>query len=434
MTARSGFFAPLLSAFMLATAACGSAPPGESTGSTANAIDTSTIVSRAMEWVDAGLHYCQSSQGNVDGDSSCWAWEGAGHVCHRQSNAEWNAYRSDCSGFVTWSWGLPPVGDGGYITSEFAPYDNSFSHTIDGAQLQPGDALNKTPDEHIVLFKQWVVQGQTAIFMEEPGCSVSTPYAHEFTSNVSISGPEVYIDYEGATFYAIRYDGVGGGGGTASNACSFGDGYCTATMQCDAGQWVPRQTDSDACTSGPGVSGAGGGGASSNACSYGNGYCTNTMQCDNGQWVTRQDDASACTSGPGATSGSGNSCSYGDGYCTATEQCDSGHWVRRRERRLLGRAGLLHRDAPVRQQPLDRSLRRHPRLHDCRQRERALLRRGRLLHRHAPVPERPLGPEVERRFGLHLRAGGVSGGARSSPESDTSGTTGPRSLTSVTRR
>jgi hypothetical protein len=331
MTARSGFFAPLLSAFMLATAACGSAPPGESTGSTANAIDTSTIVSRAMELVDAGLHYCQSSQGNVDGDSSCWAWEGAGHVCHRQSNAEWNAYRSDCSGFVTWSWGLPPVGDGGYITSEFAPYDNSFSHTIDGAQLQPGDALNKTPDEHIVLFKQWVVQGQTAIFMEEPGCSVSTPYAHEFTSNVSISGPEVYIDYEGATFYAIRYDGVGGGGGTASNACSFGDGYCTATMQCDAGQWVPRQTDSDACTSGPGVSGAGGGGASSNACSYGNGYCTNTMQCDNGQWVTRQDDASACTSGPGATSGSGNSCSYGDGYCTATEQCDSGHWVPRQD-------------------------------------------------------------------------------------------------------
>ncbi len=326
-------FAPLLPALLLATAACSSASsPGEITGTSADAIDTSTIVSRAMEWVDAGLHYCQSSYGSVDGDSSCWAWEGPSHVCDRQSNAAWNAYRSDCSGFVTWAWGLPPVGDGGYVTSEFAPYDNSFSHTIDGGQLQPGDALNKTPDEHIVLFKQWIVAGQSAVFMEEPGCSVSTPYAHEFTSNVSISGSEVYIAYEGATFYAIRYNGAGGSGGT-SDACTYGDGYCTATMQCDDGQWVPRQSDPTACTSGPGAGGGGSsGGGTSNACSYGPGYCTDTMQCDGGQWVPRTDDPTACTSGPGATSsGSSNSCSYGDGYCTATDQCESGTWVPRQD-------------------------------------------------------------------------------------------------------
>ena len=310
--------------FLVAAAGCTSTP-GDPVGSTSSAIATSDIVSRAMEWVDADLHYCQAAYGDVDYDSSCWAWEGASHRCDRQSNSAWNAYRSDCSGFVTWAWGLPPVGDGGYVTSEFAPYDNSFSHTIDGAQLQPGDALNKTPDEHIVLFKQWVTHGESAIFMEEPGCSVSTPYAHEFTSSVSISGSEVYIDYEGATFYAIRYNGVGGGSST--DACSYGDGYCTATMQCDAGQWVPRASDPTACTSGPGATGSGGG--SSSACSYGDGYCTDTMQCDHGEWVARQTDPTACTSGPGASSGGtvSDACSNGQGFCTETLQCDNGHWI-----------------------------------------------------------------------------------------------------------
>src|ERR1700722_2094560 len=192
-----------LGPIILVTTACSSAPGGaEPIGSSAAAIDGSSIVSRGMQWVDAKLHYCQASHDAVDYDPSRWAWEGSSPRCDRESNAAWNAYRSDCSGFVTWSWGLPPVGDGGYVTSEFAPYDNSFSHTIDGVDLQPGDALNKTPDEHIILFKQWVTAGRTAVFMEEPGCSVSTPYAHEFTSNVSISGSEVYVDYEGATFYA----------------------------------------------------------------------------------------------------------------------------------------------------------------------------------------------------------------------------------------
>src|SRR5208337_4594183 len=100
----------------------------------------------------------------------------------------------------------------------------SFSHTIPGSQLQPGDALNKSPDGHIVLFKQWVTAGASAIFMEEPGCSSSEPYAHEFTSNVSISGSSVYIDYEGATFDAIRYAGTTSGGGGGGGGVSGGGG------------------------------------------------------------------------------------------------------------------------------------------------------------------------------------------------------------------
>jgi hypothetical protein len=323
-------FAILVPIFV-AAAACSAAPGDASVGTSSNAISGSTVVSRAMEWVDADLHYCQAAYEGVDDDSSCWGWEGGSHRCDRESNSAWNAYRSDCSGFVTWAWGLPPVGDGGYVTSDFAPYDTAISYTIDGIQLQPGDALNKTPDEHIVLFKQWVTIGQSAIFMEEPGCSSSTPYAHEFTSNVSISGSEVYIDYEGATFYAIRSNASSGGG--TSDACSYGDGYCTSTMQCDSGGWVPRSSDPTACTSGPGASGGSDAGSGSgDACSYGDGYCTSTLQCENGRWVARMSDPAACTSGPGASGGSSantDACSYGDGYCTDTQQCDDGRWVAR---------------------------------------------------------------------------------------------------------
>jgi uncharacterized membrane protein YgcG len=297
--------APLL----LAAVACGSGPGGgEDTGDTVSAITGSSIVSRGMEWVNARLHYCQASRGAVDYDSACWGWEGASHRCDRESNAAWNAYRSDCSGFVTWSWGLPPVGDGGYVTSEFAPYGNSFSHLIDGSSLEPGDALNKDPDEHIILFKGWVTKGRSAVFMEEPGCSSSEPYAHEFTSNVSISGTKVYVDYEGATFYAIRYNGFSGsssgggggssggssssgGGGASPDACSQGAGFCTETLQCDNGHWIIRQDDPHACTTVENVE---------EPCHEGNGYCTATLQCENGHWVPRRDDPAACTSGPGA--------------------------------------------------------------------------------------------------------------------------------------
>ncbi len=290
--------AAVLVPLAIVIAACSSAPGGgEDAVSSSAAITGSTIVSRGMEWVDAKLHYCQAAHEGVDYDSSCWAFEGSSHRCDRESNAAWNAYRSDCSGFVTFAWGLPAVGDGGYVTSEFAPYGTSFSHTIAGSALRPGDALNKTPDEHIILFKQWVSPGHSAIFMEEPGCSTSEPYAHEFTSNVSISGTHVYVDYEGATFYAIRYNGStasggsGGSGGSAPDACSKGNGFCTETLQCDGGHWIIRQDDPAACTSVENVA---------EPCSVGGGYCTETLQCEGGHWVPRKDDPAACTSGPGA--------------------------------------------------------------------------------------------------------------------------------------
>jgi len=213
MTSRSGLAALSGLLFLLAAApACSVASPAaterEPIGEATSAITGAAILALGEQWVAADLHYCQAAYGAVDGDSSCWAWEGSSHVCDRESNAAWNAYRSDCSGFVTWSWGLPAVGDGGYVTGDFAPFGTSISTVIQASDLQPGDAANLTAGGHIVLFKQWTTVGSEAIFLEEPGCSANPPYAHEFTSAVTLSGSSIHIDYEGDDFTAIRYTGA----------------------------------------------------------------------------------------------------------------------------------------------------------------------------------------------------------------------------------
>jgi hypothetical protein len=204
----------------------------EPIGQSAAAITGATVIANGEEWVAAQLHYCQAAYGKVDDDSSCWAWEGSSHVCDRESNPAWNAYRSDCSGFVTFAWGLPAIGDGGYVTGDFAPFGTSFSAVIQASDLQPGDACNLTAGGHIVLFKAWTTVGSEAVFLEEPGCSANPPYAHEFTSSVSLSGSSIYIDYEGESFTAIRYSGLTGVTGSASCQAGGVSGTCVTASTC----------------------------------------------------------------------------------------------------------------------------------------------------------------------------------------------------------
>lgn len=197
----------LASAFSL-LAGCASRAPGEihesdpaaeTTGTTAAALTTVTrsdAIARAELWVDAKLQYCQAPNGAHDDDTSCAS------TCTRESNTDWDPYRSDCSGFISWAWQLPAPGR---VTSEFAPFETAVSSTIACTDLKPGDAANKNAGGHIVLFKEWVTPGTEAVFLEEPGCSASAPYAHEFTSAVTCSGVNVDIAYEGETFTAIRY-------------------------------------------------------------------------------------------------------------------------------------------------------------------------------------------------------------------------------------
>jgi hypothetical protein len=264
-----------------------------------------------------------------------------------RSNAAWNPYRSDCSGFVTWAWGLPAVGDGGYVTGEFAPYSDAFSFRINGSELKPGDAANLNQEGinldgvgHIILFKEWANAGHTAAtFMEEPGCSADPPYAHEFTENVSINGSSVTLIERARTFYAIRFNGDSGGGGSTGGGgdakCElagkkYGTNACTETKQCDNGSWIARDDDPAGCSAGTLSGGAclndSGGTDSENT-------CTSTLQCSDGIWVERTEDPNACR-GSGGGGGGSSSCSlaghtYRVNTCTETKQCKSGSWVAR---------------------------------------------------------------------------------------------------------
>jgi len=161
---------------------------------TSSALSTADAVARAELWAGAKLHYCQAPNHGRDYDSACSTY------CNRTPNPAWDPYRSDCSGLVSWAWGLPAPGR---VTGQFAPFQTDITHAIPASQLKAGDAVNNS--DHIMLFKQWIVPNTKALFIEEPGCSSAMPYAHETTSDVTINGSSIHVAENGMTFTAIRY-------------------------------------------------------------------------------------------------------------------------------------------------------------------------------------------------------------------------------------
>jgi len=290
---RSLLVAVVAAALPLPLACSGAPGPAEDVGSSAEAITTGTIISRADEWVQAKLLYCQAPNGASDTiDPACPS------VCVRQSNSQWDAYRSDCSGFVSWAWGLPAPGR---TTSELAPADTTVSYVIQGSALQPGDALN-VPGDHVVLFVGWITPGSEANFYEEPGCSATPNYAHAFTSAVTISGSSVTIAYEGKAFTAIRYTGAtlgGDAGAVASGGDASASTPCTVTTTGESGVCL----DTAVCAEMSGhVSTPG--------------YCpgANNIQCCTGPAVSSGGDASTPTgSGSGTGTGAGSGTGTGTG-------------------------------------------------------------------------------------------------------------------------
>jgi hypothetical protein len=188
-------------ASLAALAGCSGGAEKQPSTTNAAALSGNDAVSRAEQWVNAALAYCQSPNHEADYDPSC------SPVCNRADNAAWDPYRSDCSGLVSWAWGLPAPGR---VTTDFAPFVDDITRPIAAADLAPGDAVNN--NDHVMLFKAWVVPGQVATFIEEPGCSASIPHAHEFTSGVSTNGTSIYVPYNGMTFTAIRNTGLTAGG------------------------------------------------------------------------------------------------------------------------------------------------------------------------------------------------------------------------------
>ena len=174
----------------------------------AHALSGAEMVARAMEWVDVGLLYCVAP--NHAYDSVC------GYTCNRTDNPLWDPYRSDCSGLVSWAWGLPPPGPS---TAGFAPYDTAVSFKIDPNDLQPGDALNDRGQygdkyhHHIILFAGWVGPNQARL-IQESGCGKP---ANESAQLVEIVDDRVRIG--NYLYHAIR--------STSSESC---EAHCEGTQ------------------------------------------------------------------------------------------------------------------------------------------------------------------------------------------------------------
>lgn len=155
-----------------------------------------TAVSEGLKWVYAEMPYCQAA--NDEYDAACEA------VCERephQERPEWDDYRSDCSGFVSYAWGLGPPGLGtGLLSSRFSP--------VGVADLQPGDILLHITDPsapgHVVLFEKWLDKASGALqVLEEYSCGYPARRVSEVVSKVS-NDPNTIL--RGVSYTARRFD------------------------------------------------------------------------------------------------------------------------------------------------------------------------------------------------------------------------------------
>jgi hypothetical protein len=119
---------------------------------------------RARSWIDVEMPYCGGTNGGHD--VIC------GGTCVRDGaskNAEWDRYRSDCSGFLSWSWGLSAPGRS---TGGLAPFSSEVSAVIEVSALVPGDALNG--NGHVMLWGGWVDEGAgKARVLQESRCGLA---------------------------------------------------------------------------------------------------------------------------------------------------------------------------------------------------------------------------------------------------------------------
>lgn len=177
----------------------GGSHDGGTGGSSSSADQTfgDRAVARGKSWVDAKVPYCGGPNGGHD--VIC------GGTCVRTgdaANAAWDPYRSDCSGFVSYAWGLAAPG---HVTGGFAPYDTSVSNVIDAAELAPGDALNN--DQHVMLFGGWAdATKHIAHILEEQDCG-RVAVEHDVGFKLDGADSVTILDTTGRVFHAIRYSG-----------------------------------------------------------------------------------------------------------------------------------------------------------------------------------------------------------------------------------
>ena len=152
-------------------------------------------LARARAWIAAQMPYCGGPNGGTD--LIC------GGTCERTGAAatpEWDPYRSDCSGFVSWSWGLPPPG---HTTATLAPYETDVSDLVAVDDLQPGDALNS--GHHVMLFGGWTDKSAgEATVLQESRCDTN---ASEKVATFTVVDETTLRISDGRLFRSIRMKG-----------------------------------------------------------------------------------------------------------------------------------------------------------------------------------------------------------------------------------
>ncbi len=166
-------------------------PPAAGTGTTSGNYDA---IDRAREWVRVGMPYCGGTNGGSD--AIC------GGTCRRtgaSNNSAWNAYRSDCSGLVSYAWALRAPG---LTTAGFAP-NGSGGQLVNFTDLRPGDAVNARG--HIILFVRWEDKAAgKARVIEEYSCGRTATERFKYFKNEG--GSKVEVVGDSRQYFAIRKD------------------------------------------------------------------------------------------------------------------------------------------------------------------------------------------------------------------------------------
>jgi hypothetical protein len=178
-------------------------------------IGVDDVMARAQEWVDDRVPYC----GGVRGGSDVLC----GGTCNRPA-AAWDAYRSDCSGFVSWVWQVTddPSTDG-FMNDRAG--DNGW-HTVAVADMARGDAL--VCDGHIKLLSSRVSDNSAEIYEESDCGLVASKSVQSFSV---IDGNTFSFNGDGRTYHVIRRNGISGGGSGSSGGAEGGQVFVTPNQQ-----------------------------------------------------------------------------------------------------------------------------------------------------------------------------------------------------------
>lgn len=163
----------------------------------------SQAISRAREWVAVKMPYC----GGINGGNDIIC----GGKCIRKDNQKnpiWDKYRTDCSGLVSWAWGLKPPG---HVCASLAPFATDVSYAITVDELAPGDACNS--GKHIFLFVGWADTQGTARIIQARGCKHPTS---EETVKFKKINDNTIMSPDGLKFHPIRCKSLGAAAGSHS--------------------------------------------------------------------------------------------------------------------------------------------------------------------------------------------------------------------------